>query len=119
MKALMEMTIQKEPPRVPVRPKNSKATYVVGDASGCGFGSSSWKSRETKVDAVYGSCTSEITNRSSSNFRQAANLVMRLKRMIESGTLERGSEVFVFVDNSTAEKTMYRGGSSKSKLLHT
>ena len=54
MKALTEMTIQKKPPRVPVRPTNSKATYVVGDASGCGFGSSSWKSGEMNVEAVYG-----------------------------------------------------------------
>ena len=79
LKALMEMTIHKEPPRVPVRPTNSKATYVVGDASGCGFGSSSWKSGETNVEAVYGSWTSEVTNQSSSNFRETANLVMRLK----------------------------------------
>ena len=117
LRDLMEMTIHEDPPRVPIRPTNSKATYVVGDASGCGFGSSSYKSGETNVEATHGSRKAEVSNRYSSNFRDAAKLVMRLKQMIEKGSLERSSEVVAFTENSSAEKTMYRG-SSKSKLLH-
>jgi len=80
----MEMTIHEDLPRIPVRPTNPKATYVVEDTSGRGFGSSGWKAGETNVEAVYGSWK---------------------------------AEGFVFTDNSTAEKTMYRE-SSKSALLH-
>jgi len=89
----------------------------MGDASGSGCGPSSWKSVETNVEAVYGSWKAEVTNRSSSNFRETANLVMRLKQMIEKGSFEWGYEAFVFTDNSTTEKTTYRG-SLKSKLVH-
>ena len=53
----------------------------------------------------------------SSNFRETANLVISLREKIGAGTIESGSEVFVFTDNSTAKATMYKG-SSRSPLLH-
>ena len=87
------------------------------DASGTGFGSSSWKSKSREVKAEYGSWIDTITNQASSNFRESAYLVRRLKDEIESGNLEKGSEVWVFTDNSTAEAIMYKG-SSKSEQLH-
>ena len=57
LKALMELTCFEDPPRIPVRPTNSKATYIVGDASGSGFGSSSWIAGEEKIEATYGAWT--------------------------------------------------------------
>ena len=53
----------------------------------------------------------------SSNFRETANLVISLRGEIEAGSIEHGSEVFVFSNNSTAEATLYKG-SSRSPLLH-
>ena len=117
LRALMELTALDEPPKVPVRATNKEACYIVGDASGTGFGSSLFHSTGTEVHAEYGTWTPKVTRETSSNFRETANLVHRLKSSLESGKIERGSEVFVFTDNSCAERTMYRG-SSKSKRLH-
>ena len=123
LSALMELTALKSPPRVPVRATNKEACYIVGDASGSGFGSSSYRrtagehSTEEEVIAEYGTWTEPVTRESSSNFRETANLVIRLRNSLRSGEIKRGSEVFVFTDNSCAARTMYRG-SSKSKLLH-
>ena len=54
LEALMEFTCFEDPPRIPVRPTISEATYIVGDASGSGFGSSSWIAGEEKIGATYG-----------------------------------------------------------------
>ena len=115
--ALMRLTSYEDPPMIPVRPTNSEACYVVGDASGDGFGSSSYNARTKVVKAVYGTWTERVTNDESSNFREAANLVARIKTMLKNQDLKKGSEVFVFTDNSCAESTMYKG-SSRSRLLH-
>ena len=123
LRALMELTGLESPPKIPVRATNKEACYIVGDASGSGFGSSSYhstageSSTEGEVIAEYGIWTETVTRESSSNFRETANLVTRLRNSLKSGEIKRGSEVFVFTDNSCAERTMYRG-SSKSKLLH-
>ena len=115
--ALMKLTNYEDPPLIPVRPTNSEACYVVGDASGAGFGSSSFNAKTKEVKAEYGTWTEPVTNEKSSNFREAANLVRRIKRMLKNQDIKRGSEVFVFTDNSCAESTMYKG-SSKSRWLH-
>ena len=121
--ALMELTAHDSPPRVPARATNKEACYIVGDASGSGFGSSAYRatagkdSTEEDVIAEYGTWTEPVTRNLSSNFRETANLVNKLRTSLQTGEIERGSEVFVFTDNSCAERTMYRG-SSKSKLLH-
>ena len=117
LKALMLLTSATEAPRIPVRPASSKASYVVGDASGVGFGSTSWKSSDKKLKATVGLWNSNTSQESSSNFREAANLVLKLKSMLESEELSRGSEVFIFTDNFVFERTFYKG-SSNSKLLH-
>jgi len=117
LKALMELTRMKEPPFIPMRATNPNAVFMVGDASGTGFGVSDYIQGENKIHAEYGDWTREVTENMSSNFRETANLVRHLERRIASGAVERGSEVFIFTDNSTAERTMFRG-SSKSKLLH-
>ena len=117
LRALMRLTSHEDPPLIPVRPTNTEACYVVGDASGAGFGSSSYKPRFGVVNAEYGTWTPTVTNERSSNFRETANLAGRIKRMLKNQDLKKGSEVFVFTDNSCAESTMYKG-SSKSRLLH-
>ena len=115
--ALMRLTSYEDPPMIPVRPTNSAACYVVGDASGVGFGSSSYNAKSKLVKAEYGTWTSTVRDGRSSNFRETANLARRIKRMLKNQDIQRGSEVFVFTDNSCAESTMYKGA-SRSRLLH-
>ena len=117
LKALMELTRMKDPPFVPMRATNPKAVFLVGDASGTGFGASDYIQGENKIHAEYGDWTRDVTENRSSNFRETANLVRYLERRLASGAVKRGSEVFIFTDNATAERTMFRG-SSKSQLLH-
>ena len=79
LEVLMELTCFEGPPQIPVRPTNSKATYIVGDASGSGFGSTSWKTGEEKIHTPYGAWTGEVTKHKFSNFHETANLVLRLR----------------------------------------
>jgi hypothetical protein len=116
MEALMFLTKVEEPPPVPVRPTACKATFLVGDALGSGFGTSTWVQNDDKITAQYGAWDDNVRNQSS-NFREAYNLVLRVEQMVERGELERGSEVFVFTDNFIPERAFYNG-SSKSKRLH-
>jgi hypothetical protein len=116
MQALLELTSYKHPPDVPIRSKHKHAMYLVGDASGAGFGSSSWLEGTDEVHADFGNWSKAVTEGESSNFREAGNLVIRLKRMVASGELAKGSEVWVFTDNMVAERTYFRGSSNNSKL---
>ena len=116
MQALLELTCYKHPPDVPIRSKHKHAMYLVGDASGAGFGSSSWLEGTDEVHADFGNWSKAVTEGESSNFREAGNLVIRLKRMVASGELAKGSEVWVFTDNMVAERTYFRGSSNNSKL---
>ena len=106
----MELTAFPNPPEVP-------AMFLVGDASGVGFGSSTWVQGEEVVKAHHGNWSLYVTLNASSNFREAANLAIQLKAMVTTGDLKKGSEVWVFTDNKTEEKTYYKG-SSKSPHLH-
>jgi hypothetical protein len=121
VQALLEFTHYDEPPDVPIRASNQRAMYVVGDASGAGFGSSSWQQESDEVHADFGKwmedVTNNVTNNESSNFREAGNLIIRLKRMLKTGEIEEGTEVFVFTDNQVAEST-YFWGSAKNFKLH-
>ena len=103
LEALMRLTSTIQAPRIPVRPASNTASYVVGDASGAGFGSTSWKSSESKIRVTVGRWNDATTSNSSSNFREAANLVLKLKAMVNTGELAKGSEVFIFTDNFVFE----------------
>jgi hypothetical protein len=116
IQALLELTQYEHPPDVPIRSSHVHATYLVGDASGDGFGSTSWNEETDEVHADFGNWMKEVTTGESSNFREAGNLVIRLKRMLTSGELKKGAEVFVFTDNMVAERTYFRGSSKNSKL---
>ena len=91
-----------------------EAMYIFGDASGLGFGSSSW----TKGDGVqyrYGIWGMDV-NEATSNYRELRNLVESLERSGLAGELN-GKEIFLFTDNSTAEAVVHKG-SSTSPLLY-
>eukprot|EP00536_Pseudo-nitzschia_multiseries_P013970 jgi/Psemu1/37041/gm1.37041_g len=107
MNALMEVSYTDDSPRIPARACSKEACYVVlGDASGLGSGSSTWKFKERKIHTEFGGLRKE-----------AANLAESLNCKVASGIILRGLEVFMFMDNFVAESTMYKGFFS-SKLLH-
>jgi len=97
---------------VHIRPVVKQATYMVGDALGIGFGSSTWTQDNEIAEAEHGNWSMRVTL--SSNFRKAANLAMRLNSMMSKGILKKGREIWVFTDNTTAEKTYYKGSSSSA-----
>jgi hypothetical protein len=114
--ALMELTASEGPPQLPSTPTEAKAVYMVGDASGSGYGVSVWQQDEEEMSARFGAWKQEITDRSS-NFREAYNLVLRVERMVQTGEYKRGTELFIFTDNFVSERAFYKGSSS-SRLLH-
>ena len=54
VEALMRLTAAAAPPDVSIRATNAKAVYVVGDASGAGFGSAMWSQGSERVDVEFG-----------------------------------------------------------------
>jgi hypothetical protein len=90
-----------------------KLIYGFGDASGAGFGGS-WEVRGT-LKYRYGLWGSDMAD-SSSNFRELGNLTDMVEALEEEEDLE-GAEIFVFTDNSTAERAFYNGTSSSKKLF--
>ena len=116
VEALVELPRGEEPPRIQARPTvGASVAMIFADASGEGFGSSLWIYGSTKIDTEHGLWTRAYGSRSSS-FRELYNLVLRLEALVRDGTIARGTEVFMFTDNSTAESAFYRGTSS-SRLL--
>jgi hypothetical protein len=116
LRALMHMTDATLPPHVPVRPTNTAAVFMVGDASGLGFGTSTWTQNADELTAQFGAWDVETSNESS-NYREAYNLVLRVEQMVARSELVEGSELFVFTDNFVSERA-FHNGSSESKQLH-
>jgi hypothetical protein len=98
----MFLTMDDVPPEVPVRPTQVASSFLVGDASGSGFGTPSWTQDEDEIVAQFGAWDLG-TSEQSSNFREAYNLVLRVEQMIERGEVKRGAEIFVFTDNFVSE----------------
>lgn len=96
-----------------VRPRGQiRVCYGFGDASGSGLGSSFKLKSGLRIRfGVWGSDEDD----KSSNFRELRNLVEALEDLWVQGELV-GVEVFIFTDNSTAERAFYKGSSS-SRLL--
>ena len=112
--ALDELTKDESPPQILARPtKGAKAAIIFGDASGEGFGSSLWLYGSATVETEHGLWTKAYGGRSS-NYRELYNLVLRLEALVEDATIPKGSEIFMFTDNSTAESAFFRGTSSTS-----
>jgi hypothetical protein len=61
----MHMTDALLPPPVPVRPTNTAAVFMVGDASGSGFGMSTWTQNADELTAQFGAWGVETSNESS------------------------------------------------------
>jgi hypothetical protein len=108
---------QKYQPKPPLRlvqgPGLAYVLYGFGDASGAGFGSS-WESSEG-THYRFGVWGKDVSGKSS-NYRELRNLVDSLEEMSKEQKL-RGTEVYFFTDNSTAENAFFKG-SSTSRLLH-
>lgn len=112
VKALARLTAPLEPPRESLRSRDAIVGYLPGDASGAGFGAALIQSR--KIIYFSGPWASDWQQQSS-NYREASNLVIRIREFIREGRI-RNQELFIFTDNSTFESCYYKGHSS-SKLL--
>ena len=89
------------------------ALYLMGDASGVGFGSALWD--ESGVAFEAGNWKQQWKEESS-NFREASNLTARIEKLGEEGKLN-DRELFVLTDNATYEGTFYKGHSKTSPKL--
>ena len=118
VEVLMFLTCCSDPPENPVCARHQKSFYMVGNASGRSFGCCSWLQGSEVIDVDFGTWTLWITKDTLSNYKEATNLVLYLKRSIRSGKVKLGSELFLFRDNKVAECT-YFCCSSKSSRLHT
>jgi hypothetical protein len=111
--ALSDLTQAEEPVLFKVRASSVLSVlYLVGDASGKGFGSAMWDR-----DGIFyesGHYTAGY-QRESSNFRKADNLVTRMERLELEGRLG-DVEIFIFTDNSSFEGTFFKGHSTSRKL---
>jgi hypothetical protein len=100
--ALQRLMSCKEPPLKRARCSRSAKCYDgFDDASGSGFGATIQIDGEIHYE--YGQWCSQVTEESSSNWRELDNLVEALERIVVEQDL-RGSEIFIFTDNSTAER---------------
>lgn len=116
LKVLMDLTAFDQAPAIDVRAKCKAAAYLVGDASGSGFGDCLWVDGDEGLDIAFGSWDGNLASQSS-NFREGYNLILRLEELLKSGKVARGTELWLFTDNSVSESA-FNKGSSKSKLLH-
>jgi hypothetical protein len=107
------MTAEKPPLKRARCNQTCKVFYGFGDASGCGFGATIQIGDEIHFE--YGQWCSEVTEEKSSNWRELNNLVEALERVVLEHDM-RGSEIFIFTDNSVAEAAFWKG-SSKSQAL--
>ena len=113
--ALWRLFKPEQPPLRLIRGRAiAKAIYGFGDASGSGFGSV-WQS-DSGLHYRLGTWGRDKDSESS-NFRELKNLVDTLLLMDKRQDLD-GKEVFIFTDNSTAERAFRKGSSSSIKLFN-
>lgn len=91
------------------------AIYGFVDASSCGFGSSFALPDGSILfrHGIWGRDADDM----SSNFRELCNLVDSVEDGVQSGELAN-SELFIFMDNTTAEGGYYRGNSNNRHHFH-
>ena len=114
--ALMRLCVAETAPRLTVRPVQAVVAYLSGDASGSGFGIMLYIPGQKAIRYSHGMWSDEVTPKSS-NYRESANLIMKLKHYLERGYIPFGSELFIFTDNKVAERTYFKG-SGGTKQLH-
>ncbi|KAL7565118.1 hypothetical protein ACA910_005125 [Epithemia clementina (nom. ined.)] len=119
VEALEQLTVADVPPERLLRPTKhgSMPRYCFGDASGAGFGFSSWTPGETNISIKYGMWTPQFANSSSSNQRELGNIVFRIEEMDHQGLLDEQTEVFIFTDNAHAESAFYRDTAKSPEVL--
>ena len=88
--------------------------YGFGDASGSAFGST--LSHEGTLFYEYGQWCSEESEESS-NWRELNDLADDLEDWSQEHSL-RGAQMFLFIDNSTAEAAFWKGTSKSQKLCN-
>lgn len=115
LEALERLTASETPPRRPYRAKARAVAYLLGDASGGGFGSALLV--KEKVDVESGEWREMYRGRTS-NWREADNLVTRTERGVKEGSL-MGVEMFLVTDNEVFERCYYNGTSSSPQLFET
>jgi hypothetical protein len=91
----------------------AKAFYGFGDASGSGFGTTIQIGDH--INYKYGQWCSKVTEERSSNWRELNNLVEALERVVVEHNM-RGSDIFIFMDISTAKSAFWKW-TSKFRLL--
>ena len=106
------MAFERPVKRIIRRRQLIQVSYGFGDASGKGFGSCILING--KVHWKGGQWIRSISEETS-NYRELRNLVDALEEAVTSGVID-GSELFMFTDNSVAERAYFRG-TSQSRLL--
>ncbi|KAL7558282.1 hypothetical protein ACA910_002517 [Epithemia clementina (nom. ined.)] len=119
VRALEELTQSPLPPEHLLRPAQhgAKPIYVFGDASGAGFGVSSWTPGSVYVQAEHGMWDTNIATDSSSNFWELANIVLSIERMDRNNEISDATEIFVFPNNQHAESAFYHGTAKSLELM--
>lgn len=117
LRALLYLTESLTPPRVVVRSKEAvQVRYGFGDASGLGYGSAVTQEGGKTLRVRVGTWKWTISQEKSSNWRELRNLVKLVKDLADAGKL-RNCELFLFTDNSVAERAFFRGTSSSRSLF--
>ena len=120
VQAMESLTAAKHPPERFLRPNKStaKARYYFGDASGAGFGMSGWTPGDNEIEVDFGAWEASAMLGSSSNFRELANIVMKIEDLDRQGRINAETEIFIFTDNVHAEAAFYRGSAKSPEVLH-
>ena len=111
--ALKHLTSGEEPATQKCRSREKfTALYLMGDASGQGFGSGLWDKTGLWYDAAN---WAEHCRDETSNWKEATNLAVKIEEKAREGLLV-DAELFVFTDNSVFEGTFFKGHSKSRKL---
>ena len=119
--ALLELCASSKPPRRRVRvEKFDSVFYVGGDASKVGYGSAMQKKtprgEQVHTHSRIGFWTESIRDGKKSNWKELRNCVGAIEEGVTSGKLHN-CEVFLFTDNTVAERAYYGGTSSDKHLF--
>ena len=119
--ALLELCSADHPPKRRMRVTEMDAVfYVGGDASKVGYGSAAQRKTLRGKPLVthnrVGFWVESIREGKRSNWKELRNCVGAVEEGVLGGTM-RGCEVFLFTDNSVAERAYYKGTSSDKHLF--
>ncbi|KAL7579738.1 hypothetical protein ACA910_021880 [Epithemia clementina (nom. ined.)] len=89
VEALEELTSAEQPPERLFRPNKfgSRPTYVFGDASGSGYGTSNWTTWDDSIMVDFEACDPANEGKESFNYRELGNIVRRIEYLDQIGEL--------------------------------